>query len=514
MRCRSRPPGAAPARLLEHLPDRRQVVRLVQGRQRHELLQRFEDPRVHAHGLRVRHAAVHDPMADAHEPVAAQALAQVADQMVHGAGMAQRLAFAPGLLGVDLADVVPGHETGRRMQALDLAAQGEIESRGIAQVHRELDARGTGVEHGDGVGHGLPARVGGCVDGGRSDHLARQRVAPGLGDQRCHRAGREAGLHRVGAAGEHDRHARAQHDAGGIGVGEEGQALGQHVAGLEVGHDQHVGATGHRRHDLLHARGLGVDGVVERERAIEDGPGDLAAIGHLAQRGGLDRRRHLGIDVLHRREDGDADLARAQGMGEVDGVLHDVDLRREVRGDVDRRVGDDDDVVVPRHVHDEAVADAARSAQAGLAVEHGAHQFIGVQAALHQALGLAQSDLADRLLGGGMAVGRVHDLDAVEREARLGRRGADPRHRPDQDRPDQADAGRVQRRGQRVFVAGVRDRGGHRGQLTRPCEQALVFRRLLLHRSPPVVTVVNAPPSARGGRGRSRAGCAVELRSP
>jgi hypothetical protein len=39
---------------------------------------------------------------------------------------------------------------------------------------------------------------------------------------------------------------------------QEGQLLGQHVAGLEVGHDQDVGAAGDRRDDALDPRRLQV----------------------------------------------------------------------------------------------------------------------------------------------------------------------------------------------------------------------------------------------------------------
>ena len=76
--------------------------------------------------------------------------------------------------------------------------------------------------------------------------------------------------HRVGAAREDDRHPRAEHDARGIRAGEERQALRQHVAGLEIRHDQHVGAAGHGRVDLLDLHRLEADRVVERERPVED----------------------------------------------------------------------------------------------------------------------------------------------------------------------------------------------------------------------------------------------------
>ena len=45
--------------------------------------------------------------------------------------------------------------------------------------------------------------------------------------------------------------------------------------------------------------------------------------------------------------------------------------------------------MVGRHVHDEDVADAAAGAQPGLARDDRAEQLVGVQAALHQQLGLA-----------------------------------------------------------------------------------------------------------------------------
>ena len=63
---------------------------------------------------------------------------------------------------------------------------------------------------------------------------------------------------------------RAEHDAGRVGAGQERQALGEHVARFEVGHDEHVGPARDRRVDLLDLRRLQADRVVERERAVED----------------------------------------------------------------------------------------------------------------------------------------------------------------------------------------------------------------------------------------------------
>jgi len=38
--------------------------------------------------------------------------------------------------------------------------------------------------------------------------------------------------------------AGAQHDTGGVGIRKKAQLLGDHIAGLEVGHQQNVGITG------------------------------------------------------------------------------------------------------------------------------------------------------------------------------------------------------------------------------------------------------------------------------
>jgi hypothetical protein len=76
-------------------------------------------------------------------------------------------------------------------------------------------------------------------------------------------------------------------------------------------------------------------------------------------------------------------------VGQVDGVLHDVDLVFKLGGDVDGRVGDQQGAGIGRRIHDEDVGDAAGGAQAGVALHGGLHQLVGVQAALHHGLGVA-----------------------------------------------------------------------------------------------------------------------------
>ena len=80
---------------------------------------------------------------------------------------------------------------------------------------------------------------------------------------------------------------------GRIGLGEIGQILRQHVAGLEVRHDQDLRPAGHLGFDALDPRGFGIDRVIEGKRSVENAAGDLPAVGHLAERGRFDGRRNL-----------------------------------------------------------------------------------------------------------------------------------------------------------------------------------------------------------------------------
>ena len=82
-------------------------------------------------------------------------------------------------------------------------------------------------------------------------------------------------------------------------------------------------------------------------------------------------------------------------------------LHGEVGGDVDGGVGDDQRVLVAGNVHHEAMADAARRADAGLARDNRAHQLVGMKAALHQGFGLALAHEFDGFVGGIVAVRRT-----------------------------------------------------------------------------------------------------------
>jgi hypothetical protein len=74
-----------------------------------------------------------------------------------------------------------------------------------------------------------------------------------------------------------------------------------------------------------------------------------------------------------------------------DRVLHDIALHLQVRGDVDRAVGDQQQPVVAWNIHDKGMADPARSAQTRLFGNDDPHQLIGMQAALHEDFQLARA---------------------------------------------------------------------------------------------------------------------------
>ena len=88
-------------------------------------------------------------------------------------------------------------------------------------------------------------------------------------------------------------------------------------------------------------------------------------------------------------------------------------------------------VRVAGHVHDEAMADPPRRAQAGLALDHRAHQLVGVQAALHQRLGAALANQATAFAATSWLCS-ASTISAVEVDAELRRRRCEfyPQCRP------------------------------------------------------------------------------------
>ena len=113
---------------------------------------------------------------------------------------------------------------------------------------------------------------------------------PLAGDQHGNGARGDARALGIGAARQDDRHARAQHYAGRVGARQEGELLGKHIAGFEIGHDENIGLPRHLGDDPFLRGGGRADRVVEGERPVDQAAGDLAAVRHLAKRGGIERR--------------------------------------------------------------------------------------------------------------------------------------------------------------------------------------------------------------------------------
>jgi hypothetical protein len=105
-----------------------------------------------------------------------------------------------------------------------------------------------------------------------------------------------------------------------------------------------------------------------------------------------------------------SEMARSMAFWQMSTVF-------QVQRDVDRRVGDDQHLVVGRNVHEEDMTEAAARAQACLASDDLPEQLVGVQAALHQQVGLALAKQLHRLGSRVMTVKRDDDPRAREIDA-------------------------------------------------------------------------------------------------
>src|SRR3569832_2056713 len=101
-------------------------------------------------------------------------------------------------------------------------------------------------------------------------------------------------------------------------------------------------------------------------------------------------------------------------MREIYSVLADVNFVFERGGNVDSSVGNDEDFVIRRHIHDEYVTDATSCSQTAVARHNGRHQLIRVQAAFHQDLRFAFANLTDSGCGGRVTMWNVDDFEISE----------------------------------------------------------------------------------------------------
>ncbi len=119
-----------------------------------------------------------------------------------------------------------------------------------------------------------------------------------------HRAARRAGSDAVGPAGENHRHPGSKDQTRAVSIGQETELLCQNVAGFEIRRQQDVGIASDLGANALRASGLLADGVVKRQRPIQDAACNLPSLGHLAKRRGINGGRHLRSHRLHSCQDG------------------------------------------------------------------------------------------------------------------------------------------------------------------------------------------------------------------
>ena len=124
-------------------------------------------------------------------------------------------------------------------------------------------------------------------------------------------------------------------------------------------------------------------------------------------------------------------------MSEVDRILDNIDLDLERRRDVDGRVGDDQRIGMTGNIHDKAMTDATRRANPAISGDHRPHDFVGVEAALHQRF---RSPIADEFHAFPRRILTVVGVDNFETgdvDLKGFRRVQDSRSRADQSGDDQ-----------------------------------------------------------------------------
>jgi hypothetical protein len=127
------------------------------------------------------------------------------------------------------------------------------------------------------------------------------------------------------------------------------------------------------------------------------------------------------------------------------------------------------------HIHHKHVADAPFGSKPGRRGGDLAHQFVGMQAALHQELTLSLPDQGHCRCRSGVAMRHVDNLVRPQIKPVVGRYLANLRFGSDQHRNDQTILCGLQRAAQRGFVTGVRHDRDRRRDLLRGRDQAVVF---------------------------------------
>ena len=151
-----------------------------------------------------------------------------------------------------------------------------------------------------------------------------------LGQNAARGDGRQLGIRAVGTGDENDGHLRAEDDAGVLRVAEQTRGLADAVADLIVRDEQNVGHAGAGGVVVLVVAGLDAHGQIQRDGAADIHVVLSPAVGHLAQRVGVDGGLHLGVDLLRAADAGGIDVLIAErlqhhgglvGVGRLTGIV-------------------------------------------------------------------------------------------------------------------------------------------------------------------------------------------------
>ena len=167
---------------VEQRADGREIVRLVQRRERIQALEVGKDVGIDADGRRIREAAVHDAMADGAQRMIAEVLADERDDMRERSIMSERGAVGPSPLAQSFAARIEGFEARRRIDLFDLPVVQPSEIAAALGEQRELDARRAGVDDGDRIAHGGPGPPMAAPQGARSKRRGYHASAQARGE--------------------------------------------------------------------------------------------------------------------------------------------------------------------------------------------------------------------------------------------------------------------------------------------------------------------------------------------
>ena len=328
--------------------DCRKVVRLMERREWDEACQLPDHKAIDSHRPLIEGASVDDAVARSDQLVLRELALEptqerrecvlvsstfremVVDQRRAGAVLREKMNSLPDPIALAFAKkVTPGRPD-------------------IAGEERELDARRAGIEDEDSVAHASTLALWRASSSAMAHEPSRASV---LSARLVRMTGTRAPSTMPATC------ASARYSS----------CFASMLPGLEIGHDEDVGPAGDRRHNPFRLGRLLGDSVVEGERPVEDAAGNLAAVGHLAQRGGIEGGLDLFRHCLDRGKDRHTWLREPERVRQLDRVLDDVALLVEGRVDVDSGVGDQQRPRIQRRVDDEHVAHPSRRPSFGSA---------------------------------------------------------------------------------------------------------------------------------------------------